>query len=82
VCDLSGNVWEWPSSSFAGPPFSPSDCNCDALDIIYGQRLYIVIKGDIWSSLPEQISVAFRGRDLALDRHFEIGFRCVFDCPL
>ena len=34
-----------------------------------------------WSSLPELVSSAFRGKDLILDRHFEIGFRCACDCP-
>lgn len=81
VKDLSGSVWEWTSSSFDGPPFSPVDTDRDAIDLIYDQRSYVVIKGGTWTSLPEQVSVAFRGRDLAFDRHFEIGFRCVCSCP-
>lgn len=80
VRDMSGNVWEWTATSSDGPPFSPLDGGRDALDVIYDQRSYAVIKGGTWTSLPEQLSVAFRGRDLALDRHFEIGFRCVCDC--
>ena len=76
VCDLSGNVWEWTASSYDGPPFSPVGAERDAIDVIYDQRSYAVIKGGTFTSLPEQVSVAFRGRDLALDRHFEIGFRC------
>jgi formylglycine-generating enzyme required for sulfatase activity len=52
----------------------------DALDVIYDYRSYGVIKGGTWSSLPEQTSVTFRGRDLVLDRHFEIGFRCACRC--
>ncbi|MET8283543.1 formylglycine-generating enzyme family protein [Micromonospora sp. NPDC005174] len=80
ISDLSGGVWEWTSSAFAGSPFSPTDSDRDAIDIIYDQRSYAVIKGGTWTSLPEQASVAFRGRDLAYDRHFEIGFRCACDC--
>jgi formylglycine-generating enzyme required for sulfatase activity len=74
--DLSGNVWEWTASSFDGPPFSPVGTERDAIDVIYDRCSYAVIKGGTFTSLPEQVSVAFRGRDLALDRHFEIGFRC------
>jgi formylglycine-generating enzyme required for sulfatase activity len=81
IRDLAGNVWEWTASSFAGPMFSPLAEDRDALDIIYDQRSYVVIKGGTWSALPEQVSSAFRGRDLAYDRHFEIGFRCVCSCP-
>jgi formylglycine-generating enzyme required for sulfatase activity len=81
VRDLSGNVWEWTASAFDGAPLSPAELNRDAIDVIYDQRSYAVIKGGAWSCLPEQASVAFRGRDLALDRHFEIGFRCACDCP-
>ncbi|MFB9924391.1 SUMF1/EgtB/PvdO family nonheme iron enzyme [Amycolatopsis halotolerans] len=80
VGDLSGNVWEWTSSCFDGPAFSPVGTDRDAIDVIYDQRSYVVIKGGTWTSLPEQASLAFRGRDLAFDRHFEIGFRCVCDC--
>ncbi|MFJ9697471.1 formylglycine-generating enzyme family protein [Kitasatospora sp. NPDC101183] len=80
VRDMSGNVWEWTASSSDGPAFSPVDGGRDAIDVIYDQRSYAVIKGGTWTSLPEQLSVAFRGRDLALDRHFEIGFRCACDC--
>lgn len=80
VKDMSGNVWEWTNSSFEGPSFSPLDSDRDAIDVIYDQRSYVVIKGGTWTSLPEQLSVAFRGRDLALDRHFEIGFRCACSC--
>ena len=80
VRDLAGNVWEWTASSFPGPELSPVGADRDALDVIYDHRSYAVIKGGTWSSLPEQASVAFRGRDLALDRHFEIGFRCACRC--
>jgi formylglycine-generating enzyme required for sulfatase activity len=78
--DMAGNVWEWTASSFAGPPLSPVGADRDAVDVIYDQRSYAVIKGGTWTSLPEQVSVAFRGRDLALDRHFEIGFRGACRC--
>lgn len=81
IRDLSGNVWEWTASGFDGPPFSPSALTANVMDTIYDTRSYAVIKGGAWSTPPEQAAVAFRGRDLAYDRHFEIGFRCVCDCP-
>lgn len=84
--DMAGNVWEWTATSFAtGQQLDPivreGDDIADALSIIYRPTSYGVIKGGAWTSLPEQLSCAFRGRDLIMDRHFEIGFRCVCACP-
>ncbi|HSV67267.1 MAG TPA: SUMF1/EgtB/PvdO family nonheme iron enzyme [Mycobacteriales bacterium] len=80
VYGLSGNTWEWTSSSYFGGPATPGSGSRDALDVVYDDSSYAVIKGGAWTSLPEQTSAAFRGRDLLFDRHFEIGFRCVCDC--
>ncbi|MGW9370313.1 formylglycine-generating enzyme family protein [Streptomyces xanthophaeus] len=80
VHDMSGNCWEWTASAFSGQPAVPGDGSRDALEVVYDPTSYAVIKGGAWTSLPEQVSPAFRGRDLLFDRHFEIGFRCVCDC--
>lgn len=80
VRGMSGNVWEWTASSYLGGSFHPQTTEADALDVVYDQTSYAVIKGGAWTSLPEQLSPAFRGRDLAFDRHFEIGFRCACSC--
>ncbi|MFE7131908.1 SUMF1/EgtB/PvdO family nonheme iron enzyme [Streptomyces sp. NPDC057638] len=81
ICDLSGNAWEWTATAFWGGLVTPVDMGRDAIEIVYDPRSYAVLKGGAWTSLPEQVSGAFRGRDLILDRHFEIGFRCACDCP-
>ncbi|MET8978266.1 SUMF1/EgtB/PvdO family nonheme iron enzyme [Streptomyces sp. NPDC004539] len=80
VHDMSGNSWEWTSSAYSGEPATPGDGSRDAVDVVYDATSYAVIKGGAWTSLPEQVSASFRGRDLLFDRHFEIGFRCVCDC--
>lgn len=80
VRGMSGNVWEWTASSYLGGNFNPQTTQADALDVVYDQTSYAVIKGGAWTSLPEQLSPGFRGRDLAFDRHFEIGFRCACPC--
>ncbi|MCX4804443.1 formylglycine-generating enzyme family protein [Streptomyces sp. NBC_01214] len=80
VHDMSGNCWEWTASAYSGASATPGDGARDALDVVYDPTSYAVIKGGAWTSLPEQASAAFRGRDLLFDRHFEIGFRCVCDC--
>jgi iron(II)-dependent oxidoreductase len=82
VRGVSGNTWEWTATNF----FSRSDASPvaddrDALEILYDWSSYPVIRGGTWTSPPELLSVAFRGRDLLTDRHFENGFRCVCDCP-
>lgn len=82
VCGMAGNAWEWTASSFfSRNALEPDVGKRDALDVVYDWRSYPVIRGGTWSSLPELTSVAFRGRDLLTDRHFENGFRCVCDCP-
>lgn len=82
VCGMVGNAWEWTASNFfSRNALEPEVGTRDALAVVYDWRSYPVIRGGAWSSLPELTSVAFRGRDLLTDRHFENGFRCVCDCP-
>lgn len=80
IQDMSGNVWEWTSTAFGGDHIRPPDMERDAIDIVYDPSCYAILKGGAWTSLPELASGAFRGRDLILDRHIEIGFRTVCDC--
>lgn len=82
VVGLSGNAWEWTASSFYWrDELAPEVGSRDAVEVLSDLRSYPVIRGGSWSSVPELMSVAFRGRDLLTDRHFENGFRCSCDCP-
>lgn len=80
VVGLSGNCWEWTASNtITGQPLQPDVGEHDLVEVTKDWQSYPVIRGGAWSSLPEQLVVAFRGRDLLTDRHFENGFRCVCD---
>jgi formylglycine-generating enzyme required for sulfatase activity len=82
IMGLSGNAWEWTVTNFLSGTAVPPEVNTrDMIDLAYDWRSYVVIRGGAWSSMPELTSVAFRGKDLLTDRHYEIGFRCVCDCP-
>jgi formylglycine-generating enzyme required for sulfatase activity len=78
VVGMSGNAWEWTTSNiYSGQAMSPHVKGRDLYRASMDWQSFAVIRGGAWSSLPELMSVAFRGRDLITDRHFEIGFRCV-----
>ena len=78
VVGLSGNCWEWTATSnVTGQYLDPQVYDKDLVDVTLDWRSYPVIRGGPWSAHPELTSVAFRGRDLLTDRHFENGFRCV-----
>lgn len=75
---MAGNAWEWTATNFySKSPLEPDVGSRDTLEVVYDWNSYPVIRGGSWSSLPELMSAAFRGRDLLTDRHFENGFRCV-----
>jgi iron(II)-dependent oxidoreductase len=78
VVGMSGNAWEWTATNiYNGQAMSPQVKGFDLYRASMDWKSFAVIRGGAWSSLPEMMSVAFRGRDLITDRHFEIGFRCV-----
>ena len=80
VIGMAGNAWEWTQTNFYSHfELEPDVGIRDMIDVVYDWNSYPVIRGGTWSSLPELTSVAFRGRDLLTDRHFENGFRCVAD---
>jgi formylglycine-generating enzyme required for sulfatase activity len=80
VAGMAGNAWEWTCTNFySRMQLDPAARERDAVELLYDWQSYPVIRGGSWSSLPELLSVAFRGRDLLTDRHFENGFRCVAD---
>jgi len=82
IVGLSGNTWEWTDTNFLSfGPMAPEVGRRDVLEVVYDWRSYAVIRGGAWSSLPELATSAFRGKDLLTDRHYEIGLRCVCDCP-
>ncbi len=78
IIGLSGNCWEWTATnSVTGQGLSPQVNELDLAEITKDWQSYPTIRGGAWSALPEMASVAFRGRDLLTDRHFENGFRCM-----
>ncbi len=83
VVGMSGNCWEWTAtSSVTGKGLHPQVGDLDLVEVTKDWQSYPTIRGGAWSSLPEMTSVAFRGRDLLTDRHFENGFRCVCSNPV
>ncbi|MCG8334990.1 MAG: formylglycine-generating enzyme family protein [Proteobacteria bacterium] len=83
VVGMAGNQWEWTSTNRSSlGHLNPSCCsNKSYVDLIYDYRSFSVLKGGTWTSIPEMMSTKFRGNDFIYDRHFEIGMRCVCDCP-
>lgn len=83
VVGMAGNQWEWTSTNrISLGHLNPSCCSGkNYVDLIYDYKSFTVLKGGTWTSIPEMMSTQFRGHDFIFDRHFEIGARCVCDCP-
>lgn len=82
IVGLSGNNWEWTlSNTHSMHMCSPILCDRSPIELLINKTNFAIIKGGCWNSLPEMTSCYFRGNDFIFDRHFEIGFRCVCDCP-
>lgn len=80
VSDMAGNVWEWTRTNFyTCEDMDPFFKNRAPVDFTNRVEAFPVIRGGCWTSLPEMLRTAFRGKDLLTDRHFEIGFRCVME---
>jgi iron(II)-dependent oxidoreductase len=80
VSDMSGNVWEWTRTNFyTNQDMDPFFRGRDVLAFTNRPAAFPVIRGGCWTSLPEMLRTFFRGKDLLTDRHFEIGFRCVWE---
>jgi formylglycine-generating enzyme required for sulfatase activity len=78
VMDLVGNTWEWTRTNIVSrQDMQPEVKGRPRAEWITADQSFPVIRGGAWSSIPEEISTFFRGRDLLTDRHNEIGFRGV-----
>ena len=77
--DMVGNAWEYTyTNAYSRLPLTPVFKNFEPAQIMSIGRAHVIIKGGAWSSIPNLTSGVFPGKDLLTDRHFEIGFRCVF----
>jgi len=80
VRELLGNVWEWTrTNNYTGLDLEPhfrDQHGRQPTAFINDRTAFAVIRGGAWSSIPEMLTTAYRGKDLLTDRHIEIGFRC------
>jgi formylglycine-generating enzyme required for sulfatase activity len=79
VRQLSGSVWEMTRTNyFTGRDMAPLFGRYEPTDFISNPAAFFVLKGGSWTSPPVCCRVDYRGRDLFTDRHYEVGFRCVY----
>lgn len=82
IWDMVGNVWEWTETSFVTrsrlDPDEPSVSRA-SVEMARDPHALAVIKGGCWSSYADLLVPSYRGKDLIVDRHNEIGIRCVRD---
>lgn len=77
---MTGGVWEWTSTSFSTREnLQPRTLGRSSSELAYDVQSLAVIKGGAWSSIADLLVPAYRGKDLIVDRHNEIGFRCARD---
>jgi gamma-glutamyl hercynylcysteine S-oxide synthase len=77
---MVGNVWEWTATSFTTHDLlQPQTRGRTSSELAFDPNSLAVIKGGAWSSFADLLVPAYRGKDLIVDRHNEIGFRCVLD---
>lgn len=79
VRQMSGTVWEMTRTNyFTGRDMNPLFGRYDPSDFISNPAAFFVLKGGTWTSPPVCCRADYRGRDLFTDRHYEVGFRCVY----
>ncbi|MFE2358590.1 formylglycine-generating enzyme family protein [Streptomyces parvulus] len=78
VADLVGNCWEWTDTNFfTRDRMKPMISGRPRTEWATAEETSVVIRGGAWTSMREQVTTYFRGKDLFTDRHNEIGFRGV-----
>lgn len=78
VADLVGNCWEWTDTNFfTRDRMKPMISGRPRTEWATAEETSVVIRGGAWTSMREQVTTFFRGKDLFTDRHNEIGFRGV-----
>lgn len=71
--DMSGNVWEWVSTSYAAYPYRADDGRED----IENASTERVLRGGSWSGdFPDTMRASYRNRGFQNRRDFYYGFRC------
>ncbi|GAA0341306.1 SUMF1/EgtB/PvdO family nonheme iron enzyme [Actinoallomurus spadix] len=78
VADLVGNCWEWTDTNFyTRDRMRPMTSGRPRPEWATAEESFAVIRGGAWTSMAEELTAYFRGKDLLTDRHNEIGFRGV-----
>ena len=76
VADLVGNCWEWTDTNFfTRDRMKPMISGRPRTEWATAEETSVVIRGGAWTSMREQVTTYFRGKDLFTDRHNEIGFQ-------
>jgi formylglycine-generating enzyme required for sulfatase activity len=71
--DMSGGVWEWMSSIYAGYPYKADDAHEDI-----DSKAARVLRGGSWHNLPYRARAAYRHNLMPIRRQYSVGFRCVY----
>ncbi len=75
--DVSDSVFEWGDVLQNGQSVEVPSFKMDVYPVTCASYdEFAVIRGGAWSSLPEMMSLAFRGRDLITDRHSSSASAC------
>jgi formylglycine-generating enzyme required for sulfatase activity len=78
VADMVGNCWEWTDTNyFTRDRMKPMISGRPRPEWATAEETAVVIRGGAWTSMAEELTTFFRGKDLFTDRHNEIGFRGV-----
>ena len=79
---MVGNVWEMTRTNFfTKDDMRPLFARHNPIEFIAHPGAFFVLKGGTWTSPPICLRSDYRGRDLLTDKHFEIGFRVVYEVP-
>jgi formylglycine-generating enzyme required for sulfatase activity len=70
---MSGGVWEWMSSIYAGYPYKADDAHEDI-----DSKAARVLRGGSWHNLPYRARAAYRHNLMPIRRQYSVGFRCVY----
>ena len=70
--DMAGNVYEWISDRYGDydsiPQIDPQGPDTGS---------FHALRGGCWFNVPFVLSAAYRGKEPAVDRNLDVGFRCV-----
>ena len=80
VLGMTGDCWEWTSSSFGGYPGFRAWPYREYSEVFFGGP-YRVLRGGSWATRPSIARTTFRNWDYPQRRQLFAGFRCVVDVP-